>query len=224
MSLQKIIYQEGSSVGVRARLFWIGAGILLAAASLIYFTHLFDRGPKLNPDRTNHELETSVPPSGPIGLSSDGNWVTFPAMDSKGKWDVYFMNTSYSDPLRVTNEDGLSEIMPDVSPDGSKIVFSTIDRLSGSRFNVRTVSSQGGRCKTILDRGIYPKWRPDGNRIGYLLTPTASKSGKWEFWTARPDGGDNQLEFVDTLGGTASVLLVARWKGGCLVMGISRTL
>jgi eukaryotic-like serine/threonine-protein kinase len=196
-------FQEGSSVGARARLFWIAAGILLVAASLYYFTYLIDRGPKLNPDRTSHELETSVPPSGPIGLSSDGNWVAFPAMDSKGRWNVYFMNTSARDPQRVTNEEGLNEIMPDVSPDGSKIVFSTIDRLSESRVTVRIVSSQGGPSKTILDRGIYPKWRPDGNRIGYLLTPTASKSGKWEFWTVRPDGGDNRLEFVDTLGGNS---------------------
>jgi Tol biopolymer transport system component len=32
-----------------------------------------------------------------------------------------------------------------------------------------------------------------------MLPPDVSKSERWEFWTVRPDGNDNRLEFVDSL-------------------------
>lgn len=61
------------------------------------------------------------------------------------------------------------------------------------------VPSLGGFTKKIAENGFIPQWRPDGERIAYLRRRTTSESGKLEFWTVRPDGSDNRLEFVDSV-------------------------
>jgi dipeptidyl aminopeptidase/acylaminoacyl peptidase len=69
------------------------------------------------------------------------------------------------------------------------------------------VSSLGGGSKRIADGGEIARWRPDGQRVGYMKGPgpqARSKSNKFEFWSVGADGADNRLEFTDTIGVTAN--------------------
>jgi len=161
------------------------------------------RRSELNPNATFRTLPIPFTQIYYPGLSQDGNWVAFPAADAKGKWEVYLMNTSGGEPRRITSSDSsLAEIgMTDISPDGSQIVYQLYN-FKTQKDEIYIVSSLGGLSKRIVEIGMIPRWRPDGRRIGYILGPDSSpgKSGKKEIWSVKPDGSDNRLEFVDSVG------------------------
>ena len=136
-------------------------------------------------------------------ISRDGNWVAFPAEDEKGKWDVYLMNTAGGKPNRVTTEFASWINGPDLSPDVSQIVYDCLDE-PNAVWKIKLVGSQGGGSFMLADTGHYPKWRPDGERIGYVRVgdsrwPFPSISGRYEIWSVKPDGSDRRLELVDSL-------------------------
>ena len=184
---------------LRSRFLWIGAGVLIIGAAVsLYYSHFFVHTPELNSDKITRVLNTPFPPGSYPGLSSDGSWVAFSAADAGGKWEVYFMNTSGGEARRVTNERSpdMAGGSLSVSPDGSQIAYSCID--SAKRvFQLKIVPSLGGASRTIAGGRLIPHWRPDGQRIGYLIEAGDSKSHRLEFWTIRPDGSDDRMEFVD---------------------------
>jgi Tol biopolymer transport system component len=137
-------------------------------------------------------------------LSGDGNWAVFPARDEKGKCDVYFMNITAGEPRRITWDSSARIGRAVISPDGSQIAYDPYDIPTGM-FELRIVSSTGGVSKRIARPGFLPYWRPDGQRVGYILgrgSYVPTKTGKLEFWTVNPDGSDNRREFTDTISTT----------------------
>ena len=153
----------------------------------------------LNPDMTFRVLPIPFTEVGAPGLSADGNWAAFPARDANSQWDVYFMNTTSGESRRITSDSSIYIYCADISPDGSQIVY---DRLNTStmRWDIATVSSVGGSGKRIVDGGISPRWRPDGQRVGYVRGKVSgSQSGKAELWSIKPNGSDNRRELVDSL-------------------------
>jgi Tol biopolymer transport system component len=113
------------------------------------------------------------------------------------------MNVAKGNPKRLLTEHFKDFGYIEISPDGSEVLF---DGLSEKRiYSVYVVSSLGGASRKIIEPGVLCKWRPDGQRIGYLRVPggivdeTQSQSGKVEFWTVKPDGRENHLEFIDSL-------------------------
>jgi len=183
---------------------WLGlSAVAVLAIIAMVILLLPQRRPELNPNATFRTLPIPFTEINYPGLSQDGNWVAFPAADANGKWEVYLMNTSGGEPRRITSSDSsLAEIyFTNISPDGSQIVY--------QHFNPKTqkeetyiVSSLGGLSKRTVEIGVNPRWRPDGQRIGYILMPydNSSNSRKKEFWSVKPDGSENRLEFVDSVG------------------------
>lgn len=151
----------------------------------------------LNPDMTFRVLPIPFSEVGGPGLSNDGNWAAFPAADANSRYDVYLMNTTSGESRRITSDSSWYSNSADMSPDGSQIVF---DRAGASWIHeIAIVSSVGGSSKKIADRGWGPRWRPDGQRIGYICGKGwGSQSGWAEFRTVRPDGSDNRCELVDS--------------------------
>jgi len=181
----------------------LGAVAVLAIIATVLLL-LPQRRPELNPNMTFRILPIPFTQIWYPGLSQDGNWVAFPAADAKGNWGVYLMNTSGGEPRRITADSNSAEIiLTDISPDGSQIVYQPYN-LKTKKYEIHIVSSLGGLSKRIIEIGFWPRWRPDGQRIGYILDPDMSpgKSGKKEFWSVKPDGRDNRLEFVDSVGTT----------------------
>jgi Tol biopolymer transport system component len=177
--------------------------IAVFAVIAIVLLLLPQRRPELNPNMTFRTLPIPFTQIWYPGLSQDGSWVAFPAADAKGKWEVYLMNTSGGEPRRITSSDSsLADIvLTDISPDGSQIVYQPFNPKT-QNYEIHIVSSLGGLSKRIVEYGHWPRWRPDGQRIGYILEPDNSpgKSGKREFWSIKSDGSDNRLEFVDSAG------------------------
>jgi Tol biopolymer transport system component len=177
----------------------LGAIALLAIVAVVYLILPKHGLPvTLNPDMTFRVLPIPFTEVGHPALSQDGNWAVFPAADVNSKWDLYFMNTTSGESRRITYDSNMSMNDPHISPDGSQVIYSRY-RAPINVMEIYIVSSIGGSSKKIVDTGWVPRWRPDGQRIGYLRDKNmGSQSGKFEFWTVKPNGSDNHRELIDS--------------------------
>jgi Tol biopolymer transport system component len=160
---------------------------------------------KLNPNMATKVLDIPFTEIEYPGLSPDGKWLAFPAADANGKWDIYNMYVSGGEPKRITADSTAytyRSSYANFSPDGNLITY--CPRNAKTRlYEIRIVSSLGGASKVASPFGWAPKWRPDGQRIGYCRIPgtrNLTASGRKEFWTVEPNGTNEKLEFVDSLG------------------------
>jgi Tol biopolymer transport system component len=157
-----------------------------------------NRPPRLNPDMTVRILPLPLMQIGYPGMAQDGKWIALPGADASGRWALYFMNVTGGDAKEVVAADSGQQInYADVSPDGSQIAYSE-NRANGERI-IRVVPSLGGASVEIARDGDAPHWRPDGQRVGYIVLGMIARSGKLELWSVRPDGSDQRQEFVDSL-------------------------
>ena len=203
---------------------WMGAAglVVLGAISVVY---LVTRGPaaRLNPNRTSATLGVPFKELYIPSLSRDGNWVAFFARDEDQTWDVYMMNIAGGKPSRVTHDSAFYFHGCDISPDVSQIVYDYQKFEPNAVFKIKLVASQGGEGRTLADTGAYPKWRPDGGRIGYFRSGRGSgypsHSGNFEIWSIKPDGTDNRLEFTDTVLAAPAAFNAFSWSpdGGSIV-------
>jgi len=134
------------------------------------------------------------------GLSSDGNWIAFPATDAHNVTEIYYMHVSGGEPKKLTN-DSLWKFTADISPDGSQIVYtrSKSRRPYSFPMEIFTISTLGGPSRKIADAGIAPRWSPDGTSIAYLSLGIT-------LWTMNADGSNKHLVIKDsTWGGRVSV-------------------
>jgi Tol biopolymer transport system component len=144
-------------------------------------------------------LEVPFPDIDFLGFSRDGNWLSFSARQANGEWSIYFMNVAKGTPRQLITEPFRSFGNIEISPDGSEVLFEGLT--DKNIYGIYVVSSMGGVSRKIAEPGSNSRWRPDGQRIGYVqgFSQTPSKSGKNEFWTVKADGRENRLEFVDSL-------------------------
>lgn len=191
----------------RRALYVAGMGAVLLVAAVLFML-MFESSVELNPDMTMKVLDIPFTEIQYPGISPDGKWLAFPAADAHGKWDVYNMHVSGGEARRITNDSSeavFASFSAHISPDGSRIVYNLLNSQT-DRSEIRLVSALGGASKVVAEIGALPKWRPDGERIGFLRvsnTATAtypSSSGWKELWTVRPDGKDPVLEFIDSVG------------------------
>jgi Tol biopolymer transport system component/predicted Ser/Thr protein kinase len=191
----------------RRKELWYGLGALAALMAAVgAYVLLSNRPPRvaLNPGMTFRVLPIPFAEIGAPGLSQDGNWAAFPAADANGVSDIFFMNTMSGESRRITSDSSTYVGSADVSPDGSQVVY---ERNTGSAWlpEIAIVSSIGGPSRQIVDHGWDPRWRPDGQRIGYVCGKGfGSRSGYAEFRTVRPNGSDNRCELIDSTSTEAS--------------------
>jgi serine/threonine protein kinase len=180
----------------------VGAVTVLAVAALLFF---WPRSTgELNPDRKTTPLDLSLTEIGYAGLSPDGNFLAFPAVDLNGTLDIYTMHTSGGDPKRITSDSSRpyrgSSYAASISPDSRLVAY--------SRPAPRDKRNQGcvvpvlGDTPPIVvaDTGHSLQWRPDGKRLGFIILPGENIRNKLEFWTVSPEGTERKLEFTDTAG------------------------
>jgi serine/threonine protein kinase len=155
----------------------------------------------INPDMKFRVLDVPFTQIDRPGLSPDGNWICFSAADSRGKWDIYFMNISGGESRRITSDSTDFTGYSDLSPDGSWIVYDFFS-YKNQKWELHLVSSLGGHSRTVAIGACRARWSPNGERIGYLTglgKYVPSKSGRTELRSVKPDGSDDRLEFLDSL-------------------------
>jgi serine/threonine protein kinase len=179
---------------------WIGLGAIVVVMVVVVVILLSSKQTaSINANMSFQVLQTPFTQTSSPAISRDGNWVAYPALDSKGKWDVYFMNSTGGEARRITSDSTTFIQEVDISPDGSRVVYDRSDA-SGVKSEIAVVSTLGGMSKRLLDPGALPRWRPDGQRVGFIrYKDCGSTSGFPEFWTMRSDGGESRREFIDSL-------------------------
>lgn len=129
------------------------------------------------------------------GLSSDGNWIAFPATDAHNVTEIYYMHVSGGEPKKLT-DDSLWKFTADISPDGSQIVYtrSRSRRPLSFPLEIFTISTLGGPSRKIADAGNAPRWSPDGASIAYLAQRNS-------LWLMNADGSSKRMVVRDSVGG-----------------------
>ena len=132
----------------------------------------------------------------PGGWSPDGERIIFRG----GQGDINALqicsiSADGSDPKVILSEFGVKNYFPSVSPDGSKIAF-TSDRDGNPE--IYTMNDGGGDLRRLTDSPTfdeYPTWSPDGQWIAFH----SDRDGDDEIFIIRPDGSDlRQLTENDT--------------------------
>jgi serine/threonine protein kinase len=196
--------QKAPMVG-RKKIRWILliaglVGLIALVVAIALLTGFPSRAPTLNPNMSFRTIEVPFPEIGSHSLSKDGNWISFWARDANREWSVYFMNIAKGNAKPLITEPFKDFASTEISPDGSEVLF---EGFSDKRlYGIYVVSSLGGVSRKIAEPGVLGRWRPDGQCIGYIRVGQSeiqSQSGKFEFWTVKPDGRENRLVFVDSL-------------------------
>lgn len=136
---------------------------------------------------TNKRVLTSFRPgvnSGAI-FTKDGQSIYLGMSMGSGSADIYKINLKGEVELRLTKGPaGAINVEPSLSPDGSKIAFSS-ER--GGRPMIYVMNADGSNIKRLTFKGDYnssPSWSPDGSKIAF-----ASQDGaNFDIFTMNADG------------------------------------
>jgi TolB protein len=102
-----------------------------------------------------------------------------------GNKEIWVMDYDGQNAHQVTHL-GTISLSPRVSPDNSRIAFSSLDR---SGWAIRMYSLTLGRYVHFASPGgttLSPAWSSDGSRLAF----SSSRTGDNEIYTSTPDGGD----------------------------------
>ena len=174
---------------------WLGWAVALAMAGVVAV--LAVRGRTLEPaalgevviERLTLDSGVAMAPS----LSLDGRLLAYASTRSgRGDLDIWVQQMPGGSPLRVT-EDPADDSDPDLSADGSRVVFRS-ERNGGGAY---MASALGGPARLIAPEARQPRLSPDGGAIAY--------------WTGQFRGqvaGTNSSVFLLSLSGGAPTRLM----------------
>lgn len=112
-------------------------------------------------------------------VSRDGKWLVFASTQHRPTPDIYVKPVGSRTVTQLT-ADPASEVMPDLSPDGTKIAFCS--NRSGW-WNLYVMSVGGGQAVHLSaapTHDLHPSWSPDGTRL--VFCRLGQTSGRWELW------------------------------------------
>ncbi len=111
------------------------------------------------------------------------------ASNRRGKFGLYQIRSGVPDTLQPVFADSADSIQPALSPDRTRIAFSS--NRAGS-YDLYLMDSDGtGVRRLSTDPGAEgdPVWTADGSRLVYTFTP---KGGQPQIYVLRPDGNPSQ--------------------------------
>jgi Tol biopolymer transport system component len=102
----------------------------------------------------------------PDGISPDGRYLLFDALDPKTKWDVDVLSLPDRKVTPFVHGD-FDEVLGDFSPDGRWVAYASNE---SGRFEVyvQPFPGPGGKWQVSTDGGTAPLWRRDGKELFYV--------------------------------------------------------
>ncbi len=129
-------------------------------------------------------------------FTPDGAGVAF-CSNRSGPLEIWMMNRDGTDQHQVTQIGGTS-VFPEVSPDGTKIVFSgSPANGSDNETDIWVINIDGTaltQLTTAAGTDAYATWSPDGTQLAWL----SSQSGATEIWVMNADGTNPHALTTDT--------------------------
>jgi len=118
-------------------------------------------------------------------MSPDGSRIAFTSART-GNYEIWVSRADGSEPVQLTFFKDFAAEAPMWSPDGRELVFEVREK-GGSRLHL--IDSRGGPARRLTstdsdDRS--PTWSIDGRWIYF----GSNRSGSWQVWRTRPDGGE----------------------------------
>jgi hypothetical protein len=113
----------------------------------------------------------------------------FLASNRGGGFGIYQIRSSVADTLQPVLADSFGNIQPALSPDRTRIAFSSN---RGGSYDLYLMDADGRsprRLTTDPGNEGEPAWTPDGTRIVYTATP---KGGHPQLYALRPDGNPSR--------------------------------
>lgn len=155
------------------------------------YYYLYEGVYRLNPDGTGRELLVDQTGEEQYAtVSDDGKMMVYSANSSlnnkEGDYELYLRNLETGVETRLTNN-GLNDVYADISPDGSKIVFSRkLD--TQNHYAIYVINSDGTGEQQLTsgtDAELGPRWSPDGTKIAYS---DGYLSGNEQIYVMNADG------------------------------------
>ncbi len=103
-------------------------------------------------------------------ISPDGKMLAF-ASDRAGNMDIYIQQINGRQATRLTTNPA-NDGEPSFSPDGTRIAFQSARDGGG----IYAMDALGGPETKLADRGVEPRYSPNGATIAYLVSSAASLS------------------------------------------------
>lgn len=116
-------------------------------------------------------------------VSADGKTLIFASTQHRQTSDIYTQRLGGRALTRLTN-DTADDVMPALSPDGSRIAFAS--NRSGN-WDIYVMPVTGGAAVRITEDPadeLHPSWSPTGEEL--VFCRQGETSGRWEMWTAQP--------------------------------------
>jgi Tol biopolymer transport system component/subtilisin family serine protease len=151
----------------------------------------------MNADGSNQVAITATGVNHAPAWSPNGRWIAYMSQDISGNFGLSLYDTAFSLSRVVTSGTGGSDLFPQWSPDGSKLVFqSTRDgnneiyyaRFFDGAFPVRLTSASTSEAK--------PAWQPVPAKVAFTTT---RDSGNYEIYLMNPDGS-TQINLTNDAG------------------------
>ncbi len=116
-------------------------------------------------------------------VARDGSRIVFSSTQHSPTADIYTKAIGSRVVTQLTN-DGARDVMPRISPDGTKIAFAS-DR--AGNWDIYVMPITGGRAVQVTSGGtseLHPSWSPSGTEI--VFSRFGAVSGQWEMWVTEP--------------------------------------
>jgi serine/threonine protein kinase/Tol biopolymer transport system component len=164
--------QSGANAWLGRWLAVWGSALVLAAASGLYWK--FTRPPATPRSLRLSKLAAYGDYTSDPAVSADGKYLAFASNRAgEGHTDIWVRPFAQDEPIRLTNLPG-NAFLPDFSPDGTQIAF---ESEGGDHDGIFVVSTSGGEPRLVAERGVGPRWSPDGQWLAYWVGPDSGSFG-----------------------------------------------
>jgi len=116
-------------------------------------------------------------------VSPDGEFLLYASTQHSPTADIYIKQVRSRVLTRLTTDPG-QDVMPSLSPDGTRIAFASN---RAGNWDIWIMPVTGGKAIQISNDSaheLHPSWAPDGKHI--VFSRLGPSSGRWELWVSDP--------------------------------------